>query len=130
MSSETALPLSHRRRSGSETRQKERRISLRVTGDEYAKVETAAKSAGLTLASYARLSIVDAPRTRTRRRPLVDVAALSKLLGELNRIGGNIHQILRRVNFGETPIAQEFHEALQGHREIISEIRRAMGMEP
>ncbi len=130
MSGETALPLSHRRRSGSETRQKERRISLRVTGDEYAKVEAAATGAGLTLASYARLSLVDAPRTRTRRRPLVDVAALSKLLGELNRIGGNIHQILRRVNFGDTPVAHEFHEALQGHREIISEIRRAMGMEP
>jgi hypothetical protein len=130
MGEETKIPLSHKRRSGSETRQKERRISLRVTGNEYAKVEAAAKGAGITLASYARLSLIDTPQTRTRRRPLVDVAALAKLLGELNRIGGNIHQILRRVNFGETPVAQEFHEALKGHREIISAIRQAMGMQP
>jgi hypothetical protein len=129
MADEANLPLSHKRRSGSETRQKERRISLRVTGDEYARVETASTEAGLTLASYTRSLLIDAPRTRTRRRPRVDMAALAKLLGELNRIGGNIHQILRRVNFGETPIATEFHEALRGHREIISAIRVAMGME-
>jgi hypothetical protein len=74
------------------------------------------------------LGLVDAPRTRTRRRALVDVAALARLIGELNRIGGNINQILKRVNFGETPVAHEFHEALAGHLEIIAAIRDAMGL--
>ena len=58
----------------------------------------------------------------------MDVAALARLIGELNRIGGNINQILKRVNFGETPVAHEFHEALAGHLEIIAAIRDAMGL--
>ena len=129
MDAQTKLPLSHRRRSGSETRQKDRRISLRVTDEEYARVNTAAADAGLTLASYARTSLIDTPRTRTRRRPRADVSMLAKLMGELNRIGSNIHQVLRRVNFGDTPVSRDFMEALQGHREVISAIRRAMGMD-
>jgi hypothetical protein len=122
-------PLSHTpKKSGSGNRQKQRIVGFRVTADESAKLETAAANKGLTLGSYIRDSLLETPQTRTRRRPLVDVAALSRLLGELNRIGGNINQILKRVNFGETPIGAEFHEALGGHREIIAGIREAMGL--
>ena len=129
MEGERSLPLSHKRRSGSETRQKQRRITFRVTADEYANLEGAAGESGLTLASHVREALLGVPRTRTRRRPLVDVAALARLLGELNRIGGNINQILKRVNFGETPLAVEFHEALGGHQQVIAGIRAAMGLE-
>src|SRR5580692_8204314 len=91
-------PLSHRSRHGSEMRQRQRRISLRVTDAEYERTEAKAASDGLTLASYARVKLIDEPQTRTRRRPRADVAALAKACGELGRIGGNINQIARAVN--------------------------------
>jgi hypothetical protein len=121
-------PMSHKRRSGSETRQKERRISLRVTDEEHGKVEREAASAGMTLASHARHRLIEMPQTRSRRRPLVDVAALARTLGELNRIGGNINQVAKHLNYGETVLAHEVQESLTGIREILAAIREAMGL--
>lgn len=129
MDADAKLPLSHKRRSGSDTRQKQRRITFRMTAEEYATVEVAAGESEVTVGTYVRDCILKAPQTRRRRRPSTDVAALSRLHRELNRIGGNINQIARRVNFGETPIAAEFHDALKGCKESMAAIRAAMGME-
>jgi hypothetical protein len=115
------------RKSGSEQRQKERRITFRMSPQEYATLEEAAGSAGLTLGSYIRSNVLEAPQTRQRRRPSVEVMAVTRLQGEMNRVGSNIHQILKRVNFGETPVAEEFHEALSGYREVIAAILETLG---
>ena len=122
-------PLSHRpKKSGSATRQKQNVVTFRVTAEERRELETAALTAGLTTGSYIRQTLLKTVRTGKRRRPLADAAALPRLLGELNRIGGNINQITRRVNFGETPLAGEFRQALAGHVEIIAAIRAALGL--
>jgi len=126
---EASKPLSHRpKKSGSAIRQKQNVMTFRVTAEERLELDTAAIEAGLTSGSYIRQSLLKAARTGKRRRPLADVAALPRLLGELNRIGGNINQIARRVNFGETPLAGEFRQALAGHVEIIAAIRAALGL--
>jgi hypothetical protein len=104
-------------------------MTFRVTAAERSELESLASAAGLKLGSFIRESLLKSPQTRKRRRPLADVAALPRLLGELNRIGGNINQIAKRVNFGETPVAAEFHEALAGHREIIAAIRGVLGLD-
>jgi hypothetical protein len=103
-------------------------MTFRVTAEERLELEAAATAAGLTSGSYIRESLLKAAHTKKRRRPLADVAALPRLLGELNRIGGNINQIARRVNFGKTPLADEFRQALAGHVEIIAAIRAALGL--
>jgi hypothetical protein len=108
-------------------RQRQRRISLRVTQTEYDRTEAAAVKDGLTLASYARLKLIDEPETRTRRRPRADVAALSKTHGELNRIGGNINQIARAVNASEPWGAAQLTEAIAELREALGLVRAAMG---
>jgi hypothetical protein len=123
-----AKPLSHKGRSGSENRQKQRRITFRLTEVEYATLETSSAGAGLSLASHVRETLLNVPETRSRRRPLADVAALARLFAGLNKIGGNINQITRRVNFGETPSAAEFSGALAGIRETMAAIRAAMGL--
>jgi hypothetical protein len=120
-------PLSHRHRSGSENRKRGRLIGIRLTAEECAPINDGAAKAGLTPASYARELLVKAPKTRSRRRPLADVAELARLHTQLAKIGGNINQITRRVNFGETPVAAEFAEALSGIKEILAKIRGAMG---
>ena len=68
-----------------------------------------------------------APKTQSRRRPSIEVQAITRLQGEMNRVGGNIHQILKRVNFGETPIAEEFSQALKGDRQVIATILETLG---
>jgi hypothetical protein len=129
MESDTKLPLSHKSRRGSEARQKQRRITFRVTAEEYAALERAAEAGGVTLGSFIRDCTLKAPQTKSRRRPRADMAALSKLHGELNRIGGNVNQITRRVNFGDTPAGEELRGALSGLKETMAAIRGAMGFE-
>ena len=114
-------------RSGSERRKRQRRITFRCTDEERAQVERAADAAGLTLGSHIRECVLQSPQTRRQRRPTVEVQTLARLLGEMNKIGSNVHQILKRVNFGETPLAHEFHEALTGYREVVAGILAALG---
>jgi hypothetical protein len=117
-----------RSRRGTETRKRYRRITYRVLESEYMQVEAAASEAGLTLASYARLRTVPAPETRSRSRPSVDAIALVKVQRELNRIGGNIHQLLRHVNFGHIIDTQgEISAAFAGFREGINLLREMRG---
>lgn len=126
---EPTKPLSHKPRRGSETRRRQRRISIRVTDDEYKQVEDAAVAKGLTVVSYAREHVVSAPQTRSRRRPHVDVAAFAKTYGELNRIGGNINQIARAVNSGDQLDAAAMGEAIDALRDTLDAIRAAMGFQ-
>jgi hypothetical protein len=121
------LPAKRPGKSGSENRQKGRPVSVRMSPQEYATLEEAAGSAGLTIGSYIRSIVLAAPQTRQRRRPSVEVMAVTRLQGEMNKVGSNIHQILKRVNFGETPIAEEFHEALSGYRQVIAAILETLG---
>ena len=117
----------HKRRSGSENRKRRDRISFRVAEAERTELEGKAGLVGVTLGSFIRTSLLDAPTTRTTRRPTIEVEAVTRLQGEMNKIGSNIHQLLRRVNFGETPAAEEFSEALSGYREVIDAILTVLG---
>jgi hypothetical protein len=117
----------HPRNSGSENRQKHRRITFRLTAAEYGALQVAADRAGVTLGTYIRDCVLNSPETRRRPRPSVEVQAVTRLQGEMNRVGGNIHQILKRVNFGETPMTHEFREALAGYQQVIESILTVLG---
>ena len=115
------------RKSGSEQRQKQRRITFRLAPEEYASIESAANDAGVTIGTYIRGAVLMAPQTRRRRRPPIEVEAVAKLQAAMNRVGGNIHQLVRRANFGEMPFAHEYHEALDGYKEVIAAILTTLG---
>lgn len=117
-------------RSGSEARRRQRRLTYRITDAEYAQVEAAASAAGLSLASYARQRTVEQLTTRTRRRASVDVVALSKTLALINRVGGNLHQLVRFLNFGGYPDAGEVSAALRGYDQMVAAIMSALGRGP
>jgi hypothetical protein len=124
------LPVSHRPgRGGSGKRQRQRIANFRVTAEEYATVEGAAKAAGLTLGSYIRGALLEAPTTRMRRRPRADVAALSKLIAELNRIGGNINQLARSANYGNPPEDALLQDTLARLLDLMKGARAALGFE-
>jgi uncharacterized protein (DUF1778 family) len=115
------------KRSGSETRRKNLRVIFRVTEDEQKTLQEAAEGAGLTLASYARETLLAAPQTRKRRRPSIEVQTIARLQAEMNRVGSHIYQLVRRVNFGATPEAGEIYAAFDGYRDVIAAILAALG---
>lgn len=115
-----------RQRHGSETRQKMERISIRVTAAEKAEIADAANRQGLTLATHARERLLAAPTERKYRRPTVEVQALARLQGEMNRVGSNIHQLLKHIRFGGTPAGDEVVAAFQGYREVVAAILSAL----
>jgi len=114
-------------RSGSESRRRQHRITFRLSPHEHNEIEAKAERLGISLGSFIRATVLDAPTTRATRRPTIEVQAVTRLQGEMNKVGSNIHQILRRVNFGESPTEREFHEALTGYREVVFAILTVLG---
>jgi uncharacterized protein (DUF1778 family) len=130
MDGERKLPLSHvPKRSGSGNRRKQRIVNFRATAEEYALVEHAAESAGLSLGSYIRETILVTPQTRSRRRARADVAALAKLIAKLNRVGGNVNQIARAANYGEQLESAWLRDVLGLLLDTIKRVRAVMGFE-
>lgn len=123
------LPFSHRPRKKSEQRQKGCITSVRTTAEERAELEAAALAAGLTLSSYIRESLLKLARqTQSRRRPLVDVAALAPTHRTLSGLANNFNQMTRLARAGIWPHAALLEEAVMEIRELLEPVRRAMGV--
>lgn len=122
---EKRLPLSHRpgrRRSGSETRQKGSRITVRLMAEEKAGIEQLAEAQGLTVGSYIRSSLLPKVKTLSRRRPRADEAAIAKLYASLNRLGNNVNQIAHAMNAGQV---QEAAALERIEAELIATLKAA-----
>ena|SRR5205823_14493702 len=122
------LPLSHApRKSGSGNRQRQRVRTLRLSAREDAESVANAEAAGLSVSAFIRKRAVSLKETRSRRRPSVELAGLAKLLAQVNRVGGDIQQLLKRLNSGEIPQGDEIREAFASHREMVNVILAVMG---
>ncbi|MEG2103236.1 MAG: plasmid mobilization relaxosome protein MobC [Flavobacterium sp.] len=78
-----------------------RRITLRLTEKEYAKIESQFKaSICRKLSDYVRKSLFDRPITTTYRNQSLDdlMEETIVLSSELRAIGNNINQIARKIN--------------------------------
>ena len=84
--------------SGSETRKRRNRLTVRFTDQELDRLAEIADRAGITLSSYARKTLVDSDVPRAARRPPVEKALLAKTLGELGKIGSKVNQIARALH--------------------------------
>jgi len=117
-------------RRGTETRRHQRRITFRVPDAEGDELIAGAELAGCSLGSYIRSRLFAESAMRARRRPTIEVMAITRLQGQMNKIGGNIYQLLRHVNFGGLPEADEIRAAFAGYREVIAAILAALGRAP
>jgi hypothetical protein len=95
------------KRSGSEKRRRHPRVYSRVTDAELSKIESDAAAHGMSVGGYLRWLAIDRPQTRPARRPLADVQLLAQIKGQVGRLGGNIHQLLRLANRGDIPWTEE-----------------------
>ena len=100
---------------------------VRLHPDERAEIAAAAERAGLTLGTYIRSCVLAAPTTRACRRPSVELEAAAKLLGALNRIGGNLNQLARHANFGNVVLAHELGEIKADMRATVAFLMAATG---
>lgn len=110
-------------RSGTETRKRQPRVYSRVTQDERAKIESDAAALGMTVGTYIRFLALDLPQTRPVRRPLADVQLLAQIKGQVGRLGGNIHQLLRLANRGEIPWTEEMAVAAKEVSDFLATAR-------
>lgn len=106
------------KRHGSENRERNKQVFLRVTEAEKADIEARAERAGLSVGGYLRALAFGAntPQPRAARRPPVEKETLVRLLGELGKIGSNLNQTARALNQGagfDAPIFAELAAELQ-----------------
>jgi hypothetical protein len=116
------------RRGGSQKRQRQNRIIVACTDDEFAAINGRALSAGMSRASFARACMLDRPGPRARRVPHVDAPVLAQSAVALNKIGNVLNQIAHVLNAsGALSLASHFISALEEVREAARAIRWAAG---
>lgn len=116
--------------SGTETRQRNVTVTVRMTAEERNRLETLSAKSGLAAGAFMRAASLNDPGLRSRRRPPADHVALRKLLGELGRVGNNINQIARALNTGEEIEPAELREAMTAYLELRDAIFIALNMDP
>jgi hypothetical protein len=116
-------PKQSERRSSSENRKRYPRVYSRVTDTELAKIERDAAALGMSVGGYLRWLALDRPETRPVRRPLADVQLLAQIKGQVGRIGGNIHQLLRLANRGEILWSEEIADAAKEVSDFLKTAR-------
>ena len=110
-------------RSGSEKRQRHPRVYSRVSEAERERIERDAAAYGMSVGGYLRWLALERPETRTVRRPLADVRMLAQIKGQMGRLGGNIHQLLRLANRGEIPWSEDIAVAAREVGEFLAAAR-------
>ena len=114
-------------RSGSETRKRQSTIQIRVTAAERQQIESDAARANLTVGSYARQVLLNAPIPRQGYRPPVEKKELARLLGHLGKIGSNINQLARAANAYLPLNSSELLQELEALKQLRVEIKSALG---
>jgi hypothetical protein len=128
-----ADPITAPKKHGSEKRERQSLIQLRVTAAEQAEIAAKAERAGLSVAGYLRALALgtDTPQPRAARRPPVEKEELVRLQHELRKIGGNINQIAHHLNrSGENPppiIATVLAEHIAAARAIVAALGQKVG---
>jgi len=116
-------PPQKRRRSGSGKRQRGCIIKFRAKPDERAEIRASAKAAGLTVGSFLRSLALAAPRTRAVHIAVPERERTERFLGQVGRYTGNLRQLVKRANFGQTPDARDLAEVTQQAREFLDAAR-------
>jgi len=95
------------------------RIAFRVTAKERNEIEATAKYHGITVSELARDRTMQTYQTPTRKKSKSDIEA--RTLVELNRVGRNLSQILRHLNYGGS-IPNDLTEALKEIRVAVAKL--------
>lgn len=95
------------------------RIAFRVTKEERSEVEAAAKRWGMSVSELARTRTMETFQVPTPRRQKNDIEA--RTLTELNRVGVNLWQISRHLNYGGS-IPNDLADAIEEVRAAVAKL--------
>ena len=79
-------------------RGRNKQVNLRLFPEELEQIQDDSQLCGMSVNSYIRLVLLEAPIPRQARRSTIEIESLSKLLSHLGKLGSNMNQIARRVN--------------------------------
>jgi hypothetical protein len=103
------------------------RLSIRLSENERLDIESRAQRAGLTMGGYCKHVIFNTEPPRQSRRPVPEKAELSRLMGQVSRVGANINQIARQLNMHSAIDVVEITSAVADVSELRASIMKALG---
>ena len=110
---------------------KSRRIAVRVTDDQWGKLDTKAAARGLKIGGYLRSVALGSAGARTMKRPSVERVELARLLGELGKLGSNVNQIAKAFNStGAVPASPQLTAMQTDIMAMRAALMTALGCEP
>lgn len=115
---------------GTDKRQRNHTITVRLSAEERAQLEALSSRSGLAAGAFMRAAAFGGAGPRARRRRPVEHRALVQALAALNRVGNNLNQIARSANLGLDIDMPELRDALHQYRATVDAIYSALGMEP
>jgi hypothetical protein len=123
---DNALPVA--RRSGSQKRQRQRKIGVACDAAEFIVIDHKARTAGLSLASYLRACALGSPGPRARRSPPINAEELARATAALNKAGANLNTVAKILqSCGATITAREYDAVLKDVRVAVEEILEIVG---
>ncbi|MDO9206712.1 MAG: plasmid mobilization relaxosome protein MobC [Sulfuricurvum sp.] len=75
-------------------------IRITVKPDDYERIKNAAHAKNLSMSAFIR-SLADVTIDDVRNRGTIDCEQLVELIYHLKKIGGNINQIAKKLNYGD-----------------------------
>ena len=118
-------PSPQRKKSGSQTRQRQCGIYVACTPDEKTAITAKARAAGLSAGGFLRACALGHETPRTMHRAPVDQELLGLAIAELRRVGNNINQLAHRANQGLWFDPGGLQEALRDYAVTLQKIREA-----
>lgn len=105
---------------------RDRIIRIRASTEEMSKIEALAKGRGLSISEMMRRATFGV-RMPVRRFNASNIVLLTRTLGEVGRIGGNLNQLVRRANSGKlVGYDAELSNALSGINALRDRIREVI----
>ena len=103
------------------------RLSIRLSDTERLDIESRAQRTGLSMGGYCKFVIFNTDPPRRSRRVVPEKAELSRLIGQVSRVGANINQIAKQLNMYSAIDVVEVSNAMADVAELRTSIMKALG---
>jgi hypothetical protein len=110
---------------------KSRRLTLRLTGNQFDTLNATADRTGMSMGELLRVKAFNSPDPRAIRRPPVEVREIARLYGEIGKLGSNVNQLAYHANATHAlPVVNELQAMNFYLMEMHDALMRALGREP